>query len=1347
MVGSMRFELTSGSPEGSAFAATYPNGQRGNYSAANLDRSGSFREGIESRGLSSGNGSSRGSTALSLDMPPLSQCLMLEPIMIGGQKYSSSVELRRALGVSSGGTSVDHPFGAAHSKPHHPVATDELKRFKANVLDASIKARDRAKTLCESILKLEKYCEALSSKKRQRSELLSSDRSGGANLLKMGSQIHRNSPDLLPQRLEDKTKNVVLNKRARTSVVEVRAEGRTAALSRQPVVMEKDRDIIRAGGGGSIQVEEKTQRLPAGGEGWDQKMKRKRSVGTVVTRAMDGDREIKRTMHQKLGSDPRSRSCEAHGFRSGPSDGIGGINKLDTCQPASSNARTIPRNELENVSLLRDRAAGLDKERVVAKGNHKCFLTHSETLLSRLQIREDNQVGCQSSVTKGKASRAPRTGSVVMANSSPTIPRTSGTLEGWDQRPSLNKVQSVGGVNNRKRPMPTGSSSPPVTQWVGQRPQKISRTRRTNLVSPVSNHDEAQISSEGFSASDFGARLSSDGTNGPLLARGVANKTEQFKMKPENVSSPARLSESEESGAGESKLKEKGIDSGEVEGRPGNGVHKVGSFIMPTKKNKILIKEDIGDGVRRQGRSGRGSSLSRAGIPPLREKLENPTSTKPLRSTRPGSDKNESKLGRPPSKKLSERKAFTRPGHVLNSGSSDVTGESYDDHEELLAAANSARHASNLACSGSFWKKMEPLFASVSSEDTSYLKQQVVYICFQAFFWLSFSEALDGSLCQMFGTDSNVLGALVHEEVSLSQPLVYSERQGSKPNRSELNESVTTVGLVDQFQDVNNICGRLDTESGFDEVTPLYQRVLSALIGEDETEEFDHDIERSNLSFWQASDDPPSGTCIPIDIDMERMGSESESKVDLRSQKHCMLDRVSCHGSTDNPLYNADLWEGDDGLLHSEVGVVSGFSQNNLDGTRPVHLNVSDVSSFDCQYQQMCLNDKLLLELRSIGIYPDTVIAKKKGLLGKIDKAIQKEREVEERELERVAMDKLIEMAYKKPMACRGSYASKSGVSKVSKSAALAFINQTLDRCRKFEDSGRSCFSEPALRDVIFSAPPYRNDTKPVDFVGSGPATNMDAETQNYQPEPKTSVTGAFSSMVGRHDRQSDKLERGSSDTFQALTCSSDQAFPKPEPISNRGKKREVLLDDVVGSAASRATSALGNSFLGGAKGKRSERDMLTRNPVAKAGRPSLGSFRGERKTKSKPKQKTAQLSTSGNGLLGRITETTHPVYPPVRGSRDSLTNCNNKASGEVGSLSPGNIPQDSSKETKESIDFTSLRLHELDSIEELGVSSDLGGPQDLSSWLNFDEDGLQDHDSMGLEIPMDDLSELNMLI
>ena len=57
--------------------------------------------------------------------------------------------------------------------------------------------------------------------------------------------------------------------------------------------------------------------------------------------------------------------------------------------------------------------------------------------------------------------------------------------------------------------------------------------------------------------------------------------------------------------------------------------------------------------------------------------------------------------------------------------------------------------------------------------------------------------------------------------------------------------------------------------------------------------------------------------------------------------------------------------------------------------------------------------------------------------------------------------------------------------------------------------------------------------------------------------------------------------------------------------------------------------------------------------------------------------------------------------------------------------VSLGSVPQDSFKDVKEPVDFLSKlansRIQELDSIEALGVGGDLGGPQDLSSWLNFD--------------------------
>lgn len=71
----------------------------------------------------------------------------------------------------------------------------------------------------EHLHKLNKYFEAMTSKKRN--ELLANERPVGSNL-KMGNQMHRNSSDLVHQKLEDRPKNVILNKRVRTSVAETR---------------------------------------------------------------------------------------------------------------------------------------------------------------------------------------------------------------------------------------------------------------------------------------------------------------------------------------------------------------------------------------------------------------------------------------------------------------------------------------------------------------------------------------------------------------------------------------------------------------------------------------------------------------------------------------------------------------------------------------------------------------------------------------------------------------------------------------------------------------------------------------------------------------------------------------------------------------------------------------------------------------------------------------------------------------------------------------------------------------------------------------------------------------------
>lgn len=1315
MAGNTRFESSSTNSEPN-FTGNYLNGQRGNHSGPNLDRPGSFREGVESRMFGPGVGLSRGSGTLAGDLPPLSQCLLLEPIMMGDQKYTRSGEFRRAMGFSVGSSSEDNSFGAAHLKPSPSVAVEELKRFRSSVVDTCIKARSRARKLDEHLHKLDKYCEAVTFKKQHRNEQMTNDRSGAFNL-KMGTQISRNPQELVNQKVEDRPKNVLLNKRVRTSVAETRAECRSSGLQRQPLLIAKDRDLLKDTGGDSDLVEEKIRRLPAGGEGWDKRMKRKRSVGTVFTRPIDNDGELKRAVHHKVCSEPGLQSCDAHTSRLAASNVTGGSNKLDgTPLPVISSARTTPKSEPEGAGLPRELTAGSNKEKVLTKGSNK------------LNHREDHNATCPSPVTKGKASRTPRTSSIAAAGSSPVMPRVSGTLESWEHAPSANKIPSIGGAGNRKHAMSSGSSSPPMAQWVGQRPQKMSRTRRANLVSPVSNHDERQISSDGCSPSDLGVKLTSNGTNGSIFSRSAANASQQFKVKLENVQSPARLSESEESGGCEKRLKEKGLGSVEVDLI---AIQNVGSpSAMITKKNKSLVNEEASDGVRRQGRSGRGSSISRSSISPTREKLDNATITKPLRSTRPGSEKNGSKSGRP-LKKLMDRKGFSRLGHMQNNGSPDCTGESDDDREELLAAANFARNSSYLSCSSSFWKKMEPIYASLSLEDKSFLSQQ-----------LKCEENLPKSLSQIRGHENNVLGDILHEDISVSDTPSSEVINGHVQYQIESQESACVVESVE----------------------PLYQRVLSALIVEDDIEDFEENNVEQSMSLPNSICNSDYDTCLFIDAEPRKRGRmefECDSVFGVQAQSHGTAKKSFSSTDSTNSHRSPSIKDTPCNDVHPEVELLAGISRNFRDSPQIIRTEGYGISSFDCPYEHMSLNDKILLELQSVDLYLETVpdlddkeddvinqeivrlktrlqqqLGKKKTCLEKTYKATGGDAKA--RELEQVAMDRLVELAYRKLLATRGT--SKAGATKALKQVALAFARRTLARCQKFEDSGISCFSEPPLRDIIFAAPPRDNDTEPKSSsLSLAVASNRLLGSRNSQPDSRMS-SGTFPSCA----------DDGSSNAFGTFNHLSDVAFAINGPISNRGKKKEILLDDVVGSAALRATSHLGNTVLGGTKGKRSDRerdkDTSARNGVGKAGRTSQGGSKGDRKTKTKPKQKTAQLSTSGNGILSKFAGTTHPVYPSPSGSSQLANNGGNRKRDDR-PVVHGNILQDSLKDRKEALESTNVPLQDVDPIDELGVSTDLGGAdQDLSSLLNFDDDdGLQDHFSAGLDIPMDDLFELNM--
>ena len=89
----------------------------------------------------------------------------------------------------------------------------------------------------------------------------------------------------------------------------MQVDNRSGCLSKDQINNEKDTHVNKAVTTASVHPEERIRRLSAVGEGWDKKMKRKRSIGAVANRSTDGD--VKRTTHSKLITDSKLAACDA----------------------------------------------------------------------------------------------------------------------------------------------------------------------------------------------------------------------------------------------------------------------------------------------------------------------------------------------------------------------------------------------------------------------------------------------------------------------------------------------------------------------------------------------------------------------------------------------------------------------------------------------------------------------------------------------------------------------------------------------------------------------------------------------------------------------------------------------------------------------------------------------------------------------------------------------------------------------------------------------------------------------------------------------------------------------------
>ncbi|KAI3955892.1 hypothetical protein MKW98_006252 [Papaver atlanticum] len=1279
MSSSNKYGLASNSPD----RPTYPSGQRGVYGAASLNRSGSFREGMENRIISSRPGMSRSGSACSpAEVANFLHSLPLDAkVMVSGQKLPRQAELSRILSASLGVSQDNTHSGSSTTR----IAPEGIKKAKGAIFENAGRASEQVKVFAEMISRFDKSFPNLWTRKRSRSDIQPSDRSNpslavdrlasGGIAGKLATQSNGISSgfDHEHQKLEDQCKNAV-SKRIRSSMVDGQMDIRGSALGRPSAAMDRDKEIFGIASGGQVQSAEKDQALPIGMDGWEKsKMRKKRSGiksdvsvnGTI--RSPDGDRESKRETQQRLGIEARSRFSNVHGFRSGPSNGAVGVGKLDVTsqQTTGLGMRSAARSDQDNGSLVndrRDRLAGVDKEKINLK------------VVNKLNFREtSNAAGPASTLKINASARGPRSGFGTMPKPIPNVHRAIGGPDDWETPQSMNKLNAVVGTSNRKRSQSARSSSPPVTQWGEQRPQKISRVaRRTNLLPHLPGHDESLAieKTSDVSGNESGLRHSS------------GNIVQQVRPKLEPS---VALSESEESGAAEVRSKDKGKKAAEMDEKSVQNFQKV-PISGSSRKNKMR-DEDFGSTVRRPGRGGRSSAAGRSSVSKAVDKLDNTITAKQLRSAKHGSDKIVSKVGRPPNRKMSERKAYTRPRYTMNSGVQDIHGESHDVHEELLAAANAAADPGQ-ACSSPFWRQMEPLFSVISADDINFLKQQ---------------------------------GTLGSNPLTPTTGVASRDNCSTIPNRFELVECNGDRGFASQakhpeYHSEHSAPARTD-----DNVIPLCQRLISALISEEEIEEF----------------------CYTAD-DETSFGWDAELKANSLNQQsfgnYCSVGKPVTNGYS---IPASGRYQ--NGFVHDEVDFPAipnsaSFRDDSLDGLLADQEVMPNSHCSELPYNQMALEERLLLELQSIGIYPDPVpgladrededmsedarrveeelnqlVTKKNHLLGKVQKSAAEARELQEREIERQAYDKLVGLVYSKYMACFGPNASsgKGASGKIAKQAALASVKRTLEQCQKFEKYGESCFNEPVFQDLFRSRSSNLKVSECVDSIIEGESANLYTGTRSS--EVKVSGTHHIPPSIPQSGQNMDTIYK---------YHLSDETTVKEDKGCTKIKQRELLLDEVVGGTgiSLKDHSGIGSSLA--TKGKRTG--------PAKIGRPALGTVKGERKPKSKPKQKTVQLSASVKGLLGKGLEPPKAVFTSASRYGGNATDINAK---KENGLSMGTPDED------EALDLSHLPLP--------GIDDDLDGQgQDFDSiFKNIDDEALHDIDFMGLEIPMDDLSDLNMMV
>lgn len=85
------------------------------------------------------------------------------------------------------------------------------------------------------------------------------------------------------------------------------------------------------------------------------------------------------------------------------------------------------------------------------------------------------------------------------------------------------------------------------------------------------------------------------------------------------------------------------------------------------------------------------------------------------------------------------------------------------------------------------------------------------------------------------------------------------------------------------------------------------------------------------------------------------------------------------------------------------------------------------------------------------------------------------------------------------------AHGMKSASGKMAKQAALAFVKRTLERCREFDVTGKSCFGEPLYKEIFLSGVAHLGDIQAVNSSADNESGKQQFNTSGCSIEVRTS--------------------------------------------------------------------------------------------------------------------------------------------------------------------------------------------------------------------------------------------------